>query len=114
MIEYSDRSLIPRLLLAMFLCALFDQNTMAQSNSARSLAATCATCHGIDGQAKEGMKSLAGRKTEEIANLVIEFRSGQRPATIMHQIARGYTNDQLRLIAEYFASQPAPPNGAKN
>ena len=60
------------------------------------------------------MKSLAGRKAEEIANLGIEFRAGERPSTIMHQIAEGYTNDQIRLIAEYFANQPAPPNGTKN
>ena len=36
-----------------------------------------------------------------------DFKSGAKPATIMHQIAKGYTDDQLKLIAAYFAAQPA-------
>jgi cytochrome subunit of sulfide dehydrogenase len=35
-----------------------------------------------------------------------EFRDGKRPATIMHQIARGYTDAQLKAIAGHFAAQP--------
>ena len=34
-----------------------------------------------------------------------EFKDGKRPATIMHQIAKGYTDEQIRLIAGYFAAQ---------
>jgi cytochrome c553 len=33
------------------------------------------------------------------------FRKGERQATIMHQIAKGYTDEQVRLLAEYFAAQ---------
>ena len=34
-----------------------------------------------------------------------EFRSGVRPATVMHQISKGYTDPQIQLIAEYFSAQ---------
>jgi sulfide dehydrogenase cytochrome subunit len=34
-----------------------------------------------------------------------EFKSGDKPASIMHQISKGYTDEQLDLIATYFAAQ---------
>jgi cytochrome c553 len=33
------------------------------------------------------------------------FRSGTTPATVMHQISKGYTDQQIQLIAEYFSAQ---------
>jgi cytochrome c553 len=33
------------------------------------------------------------------------FRDGTRPATIMHQLAKGYSDEQIELMAEYFARQ---------
>ena len=81
------------------------RSALAQTDSGRALAATCATCHGIDGQAKQGMKPLAGKSALEIVGLMKDFRSGERHATIMQQIAKGYTDDQIELIAKYFSSQ---------
>ena len=79
---------------------------MAQDGAlARSLAATCANCHGTDGNARGDMKPLAGLSAEKILAQLADFRSGAQPATIMHQIAKGYTDDQLKLIAAYFAAQ---------
>jgi sulfide dehydrogenase cytochrome subunit len=74
---------------------------------ARNLAATCANCHGTNGQAKGDMKPLAGLSADKIIALVADYKSGAQPATIMHQIAKGYTDEQIRLIAGYFAAQPA-------
>lgn len=74
---------------------------------ARSLAATCANCHGTNGAAKGAMKSLAGRREDELLKLLTSFRNGTQPATVMHQIAKGYTEEQLKLVARYFASLPA-------
>jgi cytochrome c553 len=71
----------------------------------RALAATCAQCHGPDGRAVEGeaMIRLAGRDQNYLLTQLMAFRSGQRPATIMHQITKGYSPEQLEAIAEYFA-----------
>ena len=41
-----------------------------------------------------------------------EFKAGKRPATIMHQHAKGYTDEQLELIAGYFAGMKAGPGAA--
>jgi cytochrome subunit of sulfide dehydrogenase len=74
---------------------------------ARNLAATCANCHGTNGQAKGDMKPLAGLSADKIVAMVADYKSGAQPATIMHQISKGYTDEQIRLIAAYFAAQPA-------
>lgn len=75
------------------------------ANLARSLAATCANCHGTNGQAKGDMKPLAGLSAGKIVALVADYKSGAQPATIMHQIAKGYSDEQIKLIAGYFAAQ---------
>lgn len=72
---------------------------------ARSLAATCANCHGTNGRSVGGMEQLAGMDKSEMVRKLGEFRSGAKPATIMHQLAKGYTEQQIDLIAGYFAAQ---------
>jgi sulfide dehydrogenase cytochrome subunit len=72
----------------------------------RALAATCAHCHGTDGRAVGGEGTrLAGLPKDHLVSLLNAFRSGQRPATVMHQISKGYTPEQLDEIAAYFAAQ---------
>lgn len=73
----------------------------------RALAATCAHCHGTDGHAVEGeaLIRLAGVPHDHLLTQLMAFRTGQRPATIMHQITRGYSQEQLESLAKYFAAQ---------
>jgi cytochrome c553 len=96
-----------RLLIPLALLASFASAQAQDTNLARNLAATCANCHGTQGVAKGEMKSLAGRPAAELIQFMNEFRSGSRPATIMHQISKGYTDEQIRLVAGFFAAQPA-------
>jgi len=74
---------------------------------ARNLAATCANCHGTNGQARGDMKPLAGVSADKIVAMLADYKSGNQPATIMHQITKGYTDEQIKLIAAFFAAQPA-------
>lgn len=73
----------------------------------RSIAANCANCHGTNGKAvpNAGMVALAGQTKEALVRGLKEFRAGARPATVMHQIAKGYTDEQIELVAGFFAAQ---------
>jgi len=71
----------------------------------RSLAASCANCHGTNGQAKEGMESLAGGAKDEMLKKLMDFKTGKKPATIMHQLSKGYTDEELKSIVDYYAAQ---------
>jgi cytochrome c553 len=91
--------------LAWALLAASNPASAQDASLARSLAATCANCHGTDGRARGEMVPLAGRPAEQLLTMLSAYRSGALPATIMHQIAKGYTETQLQLIAGHFAAQ---------
>ena len=68
-------------------------------------AANCANCHGTDGKAASAIPPLAGRDRVYLEETMKAFKSGARPATIMHQLAKGYTDEEITVLAEYFAQQ---------
>ena len=72
---------------------------------ARSWAAGCANCHGTNGQAHPGMESLAGANAADLVKKMQDFKAGRKPATIMHQLSKGYSDEQIAAIATYFAAQ---------
>ncbi|MEZ5653815.1 MAG: c-type cytochrome [Burkholderiaceae bacterium] len=71
----------------------------------RYLAATCANCHGTNGKAIGDGARLAGLPADSIVKSMTQFSEGKKSATIMDQIAKGFTPEQIRLIADYFAAQ---------
>jgi cytochrome subunit of sulfide dehydrogenase len=80
----------------------------AQDLQGRNLAASCAICHGTEGRggAKDSaLIPLAGLPRDHIAAQMRAFRDGKRPATVMQQIAKGYTDPQIEAIAAWFAAQ---------
>ena len=98
---------LPMTVAALGLAALASTAQAADPNLARNLAATCANCHGTNGKAVSGagLDSLAGVPKETTLTKLKDFKSGAKPASIMHQISKGYTDEQLDLIAGYFAAQ---------
>ncbi len=83
------------------------QTSPSLNLNVRALAATCATCHGTDGRAVPGeaMARLAGLSKDRIVTQMQAFRDGTRPATVMHQIAKGYSDAQIDTLAAYFAAK---------
>jgi len=80
----------------------------AVAQDAQKLASACAICHGTLGKPAPGapLIPLAGLPREHIATQMRAFRDGKRPATVMHQIAKGYTDPQIDAIAAWYAAQP--------
>jgi cytochrome subunit of sulfide dehydrogenase len=66
-------------------------------------AASCMACHGTDGKAEGTGMTIGGRQGDELAGILIAYKGGQRQGTIMQQHAKGYSDDELRRIAQYFS-----------
>ena len=95
------RTFLPALVLLAAPAALFAQGT----HSARDLAAACASCHGTNGASVQGSAYLAGQSRTYIVERMHEFKAGKRPSTVMHQIARGYSDEQIEALAAWFSAQ---------
>ena len=76
----------------------------ANAQDARGLAATCSGCHGGDSRAREGIRALAGMPSDEIARAMRAYRAGERPGTLMPQLAKGYTDAEIDAIAAWYAA----------
>ena len=79
----------------------------AQTLQTRALAATCANCHGTDGRAVQGsaIPPLAGLPADTITAQMLAFQNGSRAATVMPQIAKGFSAEQISALAAWFASR---------
>ncbi len=98
----------PLILLALASAALPSQAQDAKTLQTRALAATCANCHGTEGRAvpNAAVPGLAGVPASYVVEQMKAFKSGARPATVMHQIAKGYSDAQIDQIAVYYAAIP--------
>lgn len=74
---------------------------------ARTLAMTCAGCHGING-ASVGPASpiISAMHPDYFIEIMEGFRDEEIYSTIMGRIAKGYTDEEIELMAEYFHEQP--------
>lgn len=68
--------------------------------------ANCFTCHGTDGRSSGGaIPALAGMNKDYFLEQIRLFKTGGRQATVMAQLAKGYTDKELAIAAEYFSKQ---------
>jgi len=77
----------------------------ADPNLARNIAANCANCHGTNGVSRGGVPSLAGVSKADMVRRMQDYKAGRTPSTIMTQLAKGYTDEQIELVAGWFAAQ---------
>jgi len=71
----------------------------------RNLAASCAACHGTNGNSVGGAPVLAGMDKAFFINQMKDFKSGARPATVMHHHAKGFSDEEFEKLADFFAAQ---------
>ena len=67
--------------------------------------ANCFNCHGTDGRTSGAIPPLAELDKAYIVQQINAFKSGSSPATVMHQLAKGYTDEEVTKAADYFAAQ---------
>jgi cytochrome c553 len=96
----SFKPLIGASLLMMFAVSL-----QAEERNVALMASACAACHGTNGHSVGGTPSLAGLEQLYFIEQMQLFQSGERPSSVMMKHARGYTEEEIRLLAEYFSKQ---------
>jgi cytochrome subunit of sulfide dehydrogenase len=79
--------------------------TQTTDDAGRRLYASCAGCHGTEGKTAPGssLPPLAGQSRDALVASMKAFQDGSRPSTIMQQLAKGYSSEQIDLIAGYLA-----------
>jgi len=92
---------------ALVACGLaFAGTAMASGPSSEALAFTCTGCHGPNGNSVgPASPTLAGMPKSVMVETMQGFKSGDINSTIMGRIAKGYTDEQFELMADYFAGQ---------
>jgi sulfide dehydrogenase cytochrome subunit len=80
-------------------------STQASADVARStlLASTCFACHGTDGKSPGAIPSIYGFPAQVMEMQLRTFRDGTRAATVMDRHAKGYTDEEISLIADYLS-----------
>ena len=93
---------------------LLGSGHLSAAPTATMLADTCAGCHGTDGaSAGPATPSLAGNSEIYMVDTMNAFKSGERPGTIMGRIAKGYSEEEFKLMASVFAKQPIAKTSQK-
>ena len=87
-------------------------NALSNTPHIRTLAASCAACHGTNGNAVAGSAVLAGMDTHYFITQMLAFKDGSRPATVMHHHAKGLNVDEINLLSNYFSQQKRVANVA--
>lgn len=69
------------------------------------LSNSCAGCHGTGGRSPGAIPSINGKTAQFIRQALTDFRSGKRPGTVMGRHAKGYSEEEIKLIADHFSTQ---------
>ena len=67
-------------------------------------AASCTGCHPSSAKVSSPVPRLAGLDRAAIVRAMQAFRSGQRAATVMDRVAKGFTDDEIQAIAAWYAT----------
>jgi len=89
-------------------CAIaWSLSAQAEDSSAiHTLAASCAACHGPNGNSLGGTPTLAALNQDYFVQRMQGFKDGSVTSTVMHHHAKGLTTAEITALANYFAQQP--------
>ena len=97
--------MMARLTLAALLFAAAMPEAEAASPAPPPGASSCSGCHATSKSVDTPVPRLVGRSPAEIEAAMQEFRTGQKPASVMDHIAKGFSADELAAIAAWYAAQ---------
>ncbi|MCI0507273.1 MAG: sulfide dehydrogenase [Gammaproteobacteria bacterium] len=94
-----------RMLAASCLALMSFSTTAEPVSEGAMLSITCNGCHGPDGKSTGSIPAIGGKSADYIEKALLDFRDDKRPSTVMKRHAKGYSDAQIKLIAEYFAAK---------
>jgi len=80
-----------------------NRSAVADNDRGAQLAATCASCHRLDGRDK-GIPSIIGLDEETFIRAMQAFKSGERPSQIMRVMSRSLSNEEIATLAHYLST----------
>ena len=95
-------NVVPVLATSLILTPAVDAEELSR---AAMLSASCEGCHGTYGRSPGAIPPIAGKSAEYLRETLEGFRSSDTDATVMGRHVKGYTEEEIRLIAEYFSEQ---------
>jgi cytochrome subunit of sulfide dehydrogenase len=96
--------IIALLMVASLLVFVAERGFAADDDQGAQLAATCAACHRLDGR-DMGIPSIVGLSEKEFATAMSAYKSGERSGPIMRTMARSLSNEEIAVLARYFAAR---------
>jgi len=69
------------------------------------LSYNCYTCHGMEGKSMSMMPALNKLTSEELKKKLLDFKAGKSDATVMTRHAKGYSDEDIQMIADYIAGK---------
>jgi sulfide dehydrogenase cytochrome subunit len=102
--EASDMHQIMLSVVASLVILIADRSSAAENDRGAQLAATCASCHRLDGRDK-GIPSIIGLGEEKLADVMRAFKSGESSSQIMHAVALSLSDEEIATVAHYLAVQ---------
>ena len=92
-------------ILLLGLCTLLSTHVMAEDLKLRSTANTCSGCHAASGPALTGVPRLEYLTKQEFTKKMLDMKAGRVNGTVMPQIAKGFSDEQIKALAAYFSSR---------
>jgi cytochrome c553 len=77
----------------------------AEEATSTVLANTCFSCHGPDGKSAGAMPWIAGKSADYITKVMIDFKTGKVDSTVMQRIAKGFSDEEIKALAQYFSAK---------
>jgi sulfide dehydrogenase cytochrome subunit len=85
---------------------VFSMTSYAAEANPPLVASTCVGCHGTGGSSVgPATPTIAGISADTFVEAMQAYQKDERPSTIMGRIAKGYTEKELKVMADYFSQQ---------
>ena len=91
-------------MVAALVVSVAERSFAADIDQGAQLVATCAACHRLDGHDR-GIPSIVGLSEEQFVTVMRAFKSGERSGPIMRTMARSLSNEEIAILARYFAAR---------